>query len=138
MSALLLGLLNNVLPGVINRVLPPEKMSEAEAAQLQQELTKELLAQDWAQIEAEYKDRDSARTLAAAEIAKGNAFTGALAAMVRPAWGFAALGLVAWNVLGGHPIEPGFREIVDTVLMFYFGGRVIEKVTPHVAVALQK
>ena len=138
MPELLITLLGKILPDVVARVLPPEKISEADSAKLQAELTNQIMAQDWQQIAAEYADRNSARNLAAQEIAKGNALTASLAALVRPAWGFGALALVAWNVLGAHQIDTGLQSIVNTVLMFYFGGRVIEKVTPHIAESLKK
>lgn len=137
MPTLLLNLLGSILPGVLNRVLPPEKMTEADAAKLQLELTKELLGQDWQQIEADYKDRDSARQLAAQDIAKGNAFTTALAAIVRPAWGLGSLALVAHAVLMHVPIDVAVKDIVELVLQFYFGGRVIEKIAPAVVAAWQ-
>ena len=116
-------LLAGLLPDVIKRVLPAEKMSEAEAAKLQADMTLELLKQDWSKVEAEYEDRASARQLAAADIAKGNALTGVLAACVRPAWGFGALAMVAWSVLAGHEINAPLQDIIQTVLFFYFGGR---------------
>lgn len=138
MSALLLGLLNSVLPNVLNRVLPAEKMSEADRANLQQQLTLELLKQNWQQVEAEYADRASARGLAEKDIAGGNAVTSFLAATVRPAWGFGALALVSYSVLTGGAIASAYSDIIQTVLFFYFGGRTIEKITPHVTEALSK
>jgi hypothetical protein len=113
-------------------------MSEAEAAKLQAELTLELMKQDWSRIEAEYADRNSARQLAAAEIAKGNAFTSLLAAIVRPLWGIGAFVLVSYSVIYGVAISSVLNDIIQTVLMFYFGGRVIEKVTPSIVNAFKK
>jgi len=138
MPTLLIGLLQNILPGVINRVLPPEKMSEEDAAKLQNELTKTLIEQNWNEIEAEYKDRDSARNLAAQDIAKGNAFTGILSATVRPAWGYGALALVVYSVLYTVPISAQLNDIIQTVLFFFFGGRTIEKVIPHITEAIKR
>lgn len=138
MPTLLLGLLQNILPSVINRVLPPEKMSEADAAKFQNELTTTLLAQNWQQIEAEYQDRANARNLAAKDIAKGNAFTGILAATVRPAWGYGALLLVGYSVVMNLPISSTYADIIQTVLFFFFGGRTLEKITPTIAEAIKK
>lgn len=138
MPALLISLLSQILPDVIKRVLPAEKMSEAEAAQLQAELTNELAKQDWQKIEAEYADRNSARQLAAQDIARGNALTGFLAATVRPVWGFGAFALVTWSVVQQVAIAPELQDIIQTVLYFYFGGRTIEKVTPAIIGALKK
>lgn len=138
MPQLLLALLNGVLPDVIKRVLPAEKVSEAEQANLQAQLTLAVMAADWQKIEAEYADRASARTLAAAEIAKGNAFTSFMAASVRPLWGIGAFVLVAYSVGFDHAIAEPLQSIIQSVLAFYFGGRVIEKVAPLVAQGMKK
>ena len=135
-------LLATLLPGVISdtlkRVLPAEKMSDAERAQLEQELTLAVMAQDWKSVEAEFADRSNARLLAEKDVAGGNAFTTALSALVRPAWGFGALILVAYSVIWKYEITGPLESIVETVIWFFFGGRVIEKVTPHVTSALAK
>lgn len=131
-------LLAGLLPDVIKRVLPAEKMSEADAAKLQADMTLELLKQDWGKIEAEYEDRASARQLATADIAKGNAFTGILAAFVRPAWGFGALAMVGYSVIYGVTISSPLQEIIQTVLFFYFGGRTIEKVVPTITQGMKR
>ena len=133
MPTLLLNMLSGILPDVIKRVLPAEKISEADQAQLAQALQLELMKQDWQQIEAEYKDRDSARGLAAQEIAKGNAFTSALAALVRPVAGFGCIYLVGHAHFAAMPLDANTAGIVQTVFQFYFGGRVIEKVLPMMA-----
>ena len=138
MPTLIIGLLQSILPGVLNRVLPAEKISEEDAAKLQNELTQQLLQQNWQQIEAEYADRTNARSLAAQDIAKGNAFTGLLSAIIRPAWGFGALALVVYSVLGHYQISAPLQDIIQTVLFFYFGGRTLEKVTPVIAEAIRK
>lgn len=129
----LLSILGSILPDLVKRVLPAEKMSEQDAAKLQTDLTFELLKLDWGKVEAEYQDRASARALAAQDIAKGNAFTGILAAFVRPAWGFGALVMVGYSVVYGAAISSPLQEIIQTVLFFYFGGRTIEKITPMIA-----
>lgn len=131
-------ILNSVLPGVLNRILPAEKMSELDKAKLQIEIMGQLAAADWQQVKAEYDDRNSARLLAEKDIAGGNAFTSFLAATVRPAWGFGALALVIYNVVAHFPIDSNLRDIINTVLFFYFGGRTIEKITPHIAGAFDK
>lgn len=138
MPQLLLNLLSGVLPDVLKRVLPAEKISETEQARIAQALQTELLKQDWAKIEAEFKDRDSARNLAAQEIAKGNALTASLAAFVRPVWGLGCFALVAHSVLTGSAIGQPLQAIVELTLMFYFGGRTLEKVAPLTAAVLKK
>ena len=134
----ILAVLGNVLPDVIKRVLPSEKISEEDAAKLQHEISLVLIKQNWDEIRAEYDDRNSARNLAGQDIAKSNALTGFLSAVVRPMWGIGAFALVAYSWLRATPIDPAMHGIITTVLMFYFGGRVIEKVTPHITEAMKK
>ena len=126
-------LLGKVLPDVVKRVLPPEKMSQEDSAKLQQELALTLMAQDWKSIEAEYSDRASARWLAAQEVAKSPPWAAAASAIVHPVWGLGAFALVVYSLLNNMDIKPALQSIIETVIMFYFGGRVVEKVTPHVA-----
>ncbi len=131
--AVLLPFLSNVLPDVLKRVLPAEKMSEAESAKVQADITLELMKQDWAQVEAAYADRKDARALAAQDIANGNALTTFLAATVRPLWGLGAFVLVGWCTWKQLPIPGALENIIEMVLGFYFGGRVVEKIMPTVA-----
>lgn len=138
MLNLILPFLTGIIPDVIKRVLPAEKMSEGDRASLERELTLAVMAADWKSVEAEYADRNSARDLAKADIASGNALTGALAAGVRPLWGIGAFVLVAYYVVTGAEIKPAIQSIVETVIVFYFGGRVVEKVTPTISGALKK
>lgn len=132
----LVGPISDLVTTVLKRVLPPEKMTEAERMKLEAELRLALLQADWTRIEAEFRDRDSARRLAAAEIAQGNAWTSVLAALVRPIWGLTSLVVVVYPYLAaplGLPavsIDEPTKDIIQLVIMFYFGGRVIEKVLP--------
>lgn len=131
-TALLAGPLIDIVNKVLGRVLPAEKMSQADRLRLETELQLAIMAQDWKEVEAEFSDRASARSLAAADTAKGNAFTTMLAAIVRPMWGLGALALVAYSVLFDKEIGSAFYGIIQTLLMFYFGGRTIEKLAPSV------
>ena len=130
LPALLVGPLLEITKSVISKVLPPDKLAESDRLQLEQEFQLAIMAQDWRAVEAEMADRASARTLAASDIAKGNALSSFLAAVVRPTWGLGALVLVAYSIVSDVPIQPVFESIVQTVLMFYFGGRTLEKVLP--------
>lgn len=138
MIELILPFLGKVVPDILKRVLPAEKMSEVERANIEQQLTLELMKADWKQVEAEFEDRKSARDLGKADIAVGNAFTGFMAATVRPLWGIGAFVLVAYSVIAQYQIAAPIQAIVETVLMFYFGGRVIEKIIPAVTGAMKK
>lgn len=133
----LIASLFGLLPDVLRRVLP-EKISESEQAQLMQAFQLEVMKLDWNAIDAEFKDRDSARQLAAQEIAKGNAWTSAAAALVRPLWGIGCFVLVAYSVFTSYEIKPVLQSIIETVLMFYFGGRVLEKIAPTLMAGLGK
>jgi hypothetical protein len=108
-------------------------MSEEERARLEHELRLEMLRQDWSAVEAEIEDRINARALAQAELLRGNAFTNVLAAVHRPLWSLVTLGLFVANVIGPVLGWPEFRlgeierDIMRTVIIFYFGGRTVEK-----------
>jgi len=138
MLSLILPFLTGVLPDILKRILPAEKMSESERASIEQQLTLELMKADWKSVEAEFADRASARDLGKADIAVGNAFTGFLSATVRPLWGIGAFILVAYSVVAQYTISTPIQAIIETVLMFYFGGRVIEKIIPAITSAMKK
>ena len=139
-----LGVIASAIPGLVSetlkRVLPAEKISEADRARLEHELTLAVMTQGLENFKVETQDRGSARLLAEKDVAKGNAFTTSLSALVRPVWGFGALVLVAYSVLVGYQIEGAVQSIIEAVIYFYFGGRVIEKVIPHItsAAAIRK
>lgn len=134
---LILPFITGLLPDILKRVLP-EKISDMDKAMIERELTLELLKADWQKIEAEYADRNSARDLAKADIAVGNAFTGALAAIVRPLWGVGAFCIVVYAVVSDYPISAPLQAIIETLLVFYFGGRVVEKVAPTITGVFKK
>lgn len=53
MWSLLIGPISEVINTVLKRVLPPEKMSEAERAKLEADITLELAKQDWEGIKGQ-------------------------------------------------------------------------------------
>lgn len=133
----------DLVNGVMKRVLP-EKMSEKDAADLQTQVTVEMMKADWAGIEKEYTDRADARALAKADIEKGNWFTNILAATVRPV--FAYVAMTAFFVpmavrmttaflhhtftdaqLAAISLNTVEQQIVLSIIYFYFGGRTVEK-----------
>lgn len=81
-------------------------------------------------------DIASARGLAAQEIAGGNNITRFLSATVRPVAGYMAIVAVVYAVVIGKDLSPMVKDVVETVFEFYFGGRVIEKVMPHLSEAV--
>ena len=131
-----IGPLFSVVDSVVKRLLPAEKMSEADQAKLTQELQLELMKADWSAVEKEYADRADARALAKADMEHGNAFTSLLAASVRPIWGLSSLVVVAYPYLAGAlewpsvTIDDNTKTIIQTVIVFYFGGRTLERVLP--------
>ena len=127
-----------ILPDILKRVLPAEKMTDLERARLTADIQNAVASQNWNELEAAYADVNSARNLAGQDLAKGNAFTGSLSALVRPLWGIGAFVMTVYYVVSHVPIEPPTTGIIETVIGFYFGSRLVEKVTPHVAAALSK
>lgn len=124
---------SDLLNGVIKRILP-EKMSDADKANLQQQLTLELMKADWAGIEKEFGDRADARALAKADVDKGNWFTNVLSATVRPFFGYVVMAAFFTSLV--TPLIPGMptlvitdiqKEIMLSVIYFFFGGRTVEK-----------
>lgn len=116
---------------LIDKIYPDAtKAAEAKAALLNAAQAGELQL-----LQAEFADRASARTLAAADIAGGNNVTRFASAVVRPLWGIGAFVIVASSVAGSYSISPAIQSIIETVLYFYFGGRVIEKIAPTIAAA---
>ena len=138
MPVALLSLLSTILPDIIRRILPAEKMTDAEHSTFTQTLQTELLAYDWKATEAVYQDRADARSLASIEIARGNALSSFLAAIVRPVWGLGCFALVSYSVISNFEIGAALQSIIELVLVFYFGGRTIEKIAPLAASVIKK
>lgn len=134
MWQLLIGPVSEVIKGVLNRVLPPEKMSEKDRAEVETQVMAAVLQADWSRFEAEIKDRMDARALAAVEANQGNAFTTALAAINRPIWSLGILALFAYTLVAPAMGLPAVamtdlhKDVMQTVIIFYFGGRSVEKV----------
>jgi len=126
--------LSDLVSGAMKRIWP-EKMGELDAAKLKQEVALFLLTQQGQEAMKEYEDRASARALAAKDVEKGNWFTNVLAATVRPFFGYAVMlmFLASWLpalIPGGQTtieISSIQKEIMLSVIYFFFGGRVVEK-----------
>lgn len=113
---------------VADKYLPPS-MSEKEKFEARLEIQK-------AAIE-EYKtaiaDVQGARGLAAKESEGAPGWTRVLTITHRPAWSFAMLGIFGWTVIApyfGWPVIPLteiHKDVMQTVIIFYFGGRSVEK-----------
>jgi hypothetical protein len=127
-----IGPVFNVIDSVIKRIAP-EKMSEEDKAKLAADMQVAVMKQDWTEVEAQYRDRADARALAGKDVERGNWFSNILAASVRPVWGYASLIVVAYPYVSGAlgwpavAIDDATKDIIQTVIMFFFGGRIIEK-----------
>lgn len=133
MWGMLVGPVADLIKTTINKIWG-DKMPEAEKARIAQELQLAIMQFDASQIEQEYRDRSSARDLAKADVEKGNWFTNVLAATIRPTFGFIVIGAFIYTFVA--PYIPGApqvaineiqKEIMLTVIYFYFGGRTIER-----------
>lgn len=129
---------SDLVSGVIKRIWP-EKMSEKDRAELDTTIRLALMQADWGAIEKEYQDRADARALAAKDVEKGNWFTNVLSATVRPVFGYvcmvaflAPLALRVATAATGAKLPDVMlndieKEIVLSVIYFFFGGRTVEK-----------
>ncbi|MFQ5736748.1 MAG: hypothetical protein ACE5GY_07780 [Thermodesulfobacteriota bacterium] len=76
---------------------------------------------------------NAARELAGREAEGAPAWTRVLTVTHRPAWSFLTLGIFAWTVLAPYlgfpsiPLTDVHKDVMQTVIIFYFGGRSIEK-----------
>jgi hypothetical protein len=136
LAPLLIGPVADLIKNVLNK-FAGDKMSEQEKAALTMEAQKMVFEQDWTPLAKEFEDRANARALAAADVSRGNWVSNLLAASVRPAYGYWSLGILSVLVMGKtvNLIEPTpeimdlVKDVVKTVIFFFFGGRTIEKVT---------
>ena len=120
--------IGKVVDRLVGRFLP-ETMSEAEreAAVLE---ARRIGMEEYRTAVA---DVDSARKLAAEESEGAPGWTKVLTVTHRPLWSFIMLGIFAWTVLAPYvgfaviPLTEIHKDIMQTVIVFYFGGRSIEK-----------
>ena len=129
---------SDLVSGVIKRIWP-EKANEIDKLKLEQATTEFLKTQEGQESLNEFADRASARALAEADVSKGNWFTNVLAATVRPVFGYVCmaafvgpLALRMGSLVVGHPLPDVVlndieKEIVLSVIYFFFGGRTVEK-----------
>lgn len=126
--------ITDLVTKTISSFLPAEKMSEKEKIELKEKLQSNILKADWKRLEKEFEDRASARALATSELKNGTAFTGFLAALHRPLWSIVCLAIYTWAMISpsfGMPeiVFTGLhKDVMMTVIFFYFGGRSIEKI----------
>ncbi len=133
MAAPILGdIIEATVGKVVNRLadkyLPPS-MSEKEREEFRQK-ARELAVEEYRTAIA---DVNAARELAGKEAEGSPAWTRVLTVTHRPAWSFLMLGMFMWTVAAPYlsfpviPLSEIHKDIMQTVIVFYFGGRSIEK-----------
>jgi len=132
MTPVIGDLITNTVGRVVDRLAGkylPASMSEEERARFR--LEAERLAME------EYKtaiaDVQGARELAMKESDGAPGWTRVLTVTHRPVWSFLVLGIFTWTVLApylgypGIPLSEIHKDVMQTVIIFYFGGRTVEK-----------
>lgn len=85
------------------------------------------------EYKASMADVQAARELAGKEGDGAPAWTKALTVTHRPLWSFVMLFIFIWTMLAPYfrfpaiPVSDIHKEIMQTVIIFYFGGRSVEK-----------
>lgn len=137
-----MGPITEAVKLVLNRVLPPEKMSEAERQSVELQVQAAIMAQGMETLKVELADVADARKLAAAEVQPTDPYVVRLArGLMRPYIGFAVASAYIFNLLlpllsqlfALPPIKPVALNAYDYALIgsiftFLFGLRSAEKI----------
>ncbi len=133
MTPIIGDLITNTVGKVVGKLADkylPASMSESEKEQFQLEAQK-LAVEEY---KTAVQDVQTARELAGKESEGAPPWTKILTVTHRPLWSFAILGIFSWTILAPYLGYPAFplsdihKDIFQTVIIFYFGGRSIEKV----------
>ena len=125
-------LIESTVGKVVDRITEkylPQSMSEKERTELGIEARR--LAME--EYKASVADLQGARDLAAKESEGAPGWTRVLTVTHRPIWSLVMLLLFVWTALApyigfsGVPLTEVHKEVMQTVIIFYFGGRSIEK-----------
>lgn len=137
MTPVIGDMIESTVGKVVDRLLGeylPVRLDEKEAARLKVEARR--LAVEEVKVRA--KELAGARELASSQSAAAPAWTSVLTVTHRPLWSFLMLALFVFTVLapyGGWPTLPlteVHKEVMQTVIIFYFGGRSVEKAVGYV------
>lgn len=132
MTPVIGDLITNTVGKVVGKLADkylPSTMGEVERAEFQKEAQR--LAVEEYKIATQ--DLTSARELAGKESDGAPGWTKILTVTHRPAWSFLVLGIFAWTIVAPYAGFPAFplsevhKDVMQTVIIFYFGGRSIEK-----------
>jgi hypothetical protein len=126
-------ILDSTVGKVVDRLtdrLLPSQLGEKEREDLKVE-ARRIASEEY---KAAAEDSKSARALAAADAwPQAPDWTRILTVTHRPVWSYAALTLFIWTVMapylgfGDFALSEVHSEIMKTVIIFYFGGRSLEK-----------
>lgn len=130
-------IISDILESTVGKVVDrladrfiPSTLGEKEREELKNEARK-IAAEEY---KAAAEDSRSARELAAKEVClEAPYWTRVLTVTHRPVWSFAVLALFAWTILAPYfglkelSLTDAHSEIMKTVIIFYFGGRSLEK-----------
>lgn len=120
--------IGKVVDKLTDKYLPPT-MSDKEKAEAKLEAGK-LAIEEYRTAIAGVQ---GARELAGKESEGAPGWTKALTVTHRPAWSFIMLGVFTWTILAPYlgfpqiPLTEIHKSIMQTVIIFYFGGRSVEK-----------
>lgn len=125
-------IIQNTVGKVVDRLADkylPSGLGERERAELRVEAERIALEEYRARAE----EVRGARELAWKEGEGAAGWTKVLTVTHRPVWSFMTLGLFFWTIIAPYagfpqvPLTDIHKDIMQTVIIFYFGGRSIEK-----------
>lgn len=122
------GTVGKVIGALTDKYLPAS-MTEKEKADFRMEAAK--LAQ--AEADRAIADVRGARELAMKESEGAPGWTKILTVTHRPIWALVVLAIFTWTILAPYlgypniPLSEVHKDVMMTVIVFYFGGRSVEK-----------
>ncbi|MEE9614862.1 MAG: hypothetical protein V3W31_07955 [Thermodesulfobacteriota bacterium] len=132
MTPIVGDLIKNTVGKVVGKLVDhylPESMSEEEKAKFRMEADRLALEE----YKATIADVQGARELAMKEAEGTPGWTRILTVTHRPIWSFLVLGIFTWTILAPYigypqiPLSEVHKDVMMTVIIFYFGGRSVEK-----------
>jgi hypothetical protein len=143
-TPILTDILDSTVGKVVDRLTDrflPSSLGEKEREELKLE-ARRIASEEY---RAASIDSQSARALAAQEAwPQAPSWTRVLTVTHRPIWSYAALSLFVWTILAPYlgfddfSLSEVHSEIMKTVIIFYFGGRSLEKTAETVCKRVPK
>lgn len=132
-TPIITDILDSTVGKVVDRLTDrflPSSLGEKEREELKLE-ARRIASEEYRAVSV---DSQSARALAAKEAwPQAPSWTRVLTVTHRPIWSYAALSLFVWTILAPYlgfkefSLSEVHSEIMKTVIIFYFGGRSLEK-----------